>query len=76
MNNIITQYNEWLLKQDITSMSNGLLSGKLGLCLYWYQQSRIYSNKHYEKIAGQGHGDSTLTRKFGSVYLSPRPLEE
>lgn len=53
MNNIITQYNEWLLKQDITSMSNGLLSGKLGLCLYWYQQSRIYSNKHYEKIAGQ-----------------------
>lgn len=31
MNNIITQYNEWLMKQDITSMSNGLLSGKLGL---------------------------------------------
>lgn len=43
MNNITRQYNEWLLKQDITSMSNRVM------------------------------GTGTLTQKFGSVYLSPRP---
>ena len=53
MNNIIKEYNKWLLKQDIFGMSNGLLSGRLGLCLYWYQQSRMYSNRNYEKKADQ-----------------------
>ena len=53
MNEIILDYNEWLMKQNIHSMSNGLLNGRMGLCLYWYQQSRIYSNELYEKKASQ-----------------------
>lgn len=53
MNKIILEYNEWLVKQNIYSMSNGLLNGRMGLCLYWYQQSREYSNALYEKKASQ-----------------------
>ena len=33
MNEIILEYNEWLVKQNIYSMSNGLLNGRMGLCL-------------------------------------------
>lgn len=51
MNEIILEYNEWLVKQNIYSMSNGLLNGRMGLCLYWYQQSREFSNALYEKKA-------------------------
>lgn len=53
MDKIILEYNEWLIKQNIYSMSNGLLNGRMGLCLYWYQQSREYSNVLYEKKASQ-----------------------
>lgn len=53
MNEFILEYNEWLIKQNIYSMSNGLLNGRMGLCLYWYQQSREYSNALYEKKASQ-----------------------
>ena len=51
MNEIIVEYNEWLVKQNIYSMSNRLLNGRMGLCLYWYQQSREFSNALYEKMA-------------------------
>ena len=49
MNEIILEYNEWLVKQNIYSMSIRLLNGRRGLCLYWYQQSREFSNALYEK---------------------------
>ena len=51
MNEIILEYNEWLVKQNIYSMSIRLLNGRRGLCLYWYQQSREFSNALYEKKA-------------------------
>lgn len=47
----IKDYNEWLEKQDINQMSNGLLNGRMGLSLYWYQQSRLFPDKDYKKIA-------------------------
>lgn len=53
MDNLIKEYNEWLVKQNVFSMSVGLLNGQMGLCLYWYQQSRIFSNKSYERKADQ-----------------------
>ena len=34
-------------------MSNGLQNGRMGICLYLYQQSRTYSNVLYEKKASQ-----------------------
>ena len=51
MNEIILEYNEWLVKQNIYSMSIRLVNGRRGLCLYWYQQSREFSNALYEKMA-------------------------
>lgn len=34
-------------------MSNRLQNGRMGICLYLYQQSRTYSNVLYEKKASQ-----------------------
>lgn len=51
MEQYIKEYNEWLIKQNYFQMSNGLLNGRMGLCLYLYQQSRIFQNKDYEKQA-------------------------
>lgn len=51
MENKIKEYNEWLYKQDTSKLGTGLFSGKTGLCLYWYQQSRIYRKKDFEHLA-------------------------
>ena len=51
MENRIKEYNEWLFKQNLVKLGPGLFTGKTGLCLYWYQQSRIYDNKEYEVLA-------------------------
>lgn len=51
MENYIKEYNDWVIKQSYLQMSNGLLDGRMGLCLYLYQQSRIFQNDSYEKQA-------------------------
>ena len=47
----IKAYNEWLSQQSYEKLPIGLLDGKMGLCLYWYQQSHLYNNNEYEIIA-------------------------
>lgn len=51
MEKYIKEYNEWLIEQDFHKMSNGFLCGRMGLCVYWFQQSRIYKNPKYEDFA-------------------------
>ena len=51
MEQIIQKYNDWLSCQNYDSMSFGLFDGQMGLCIYWYQQGRIYNNRSYEQLA-------------------------
>ena len=38
MKNIIEDYNQWLIEQDYNAMGNGVFYGRMGLCIYWFQQ--------------------------------------
>lgn len=51
MENRIKEYNEWLFHQDLSKLGPSLFTGKTGLCLYWYQQSRVFGNREYETLA-------------------------
>jgi len=53
MNNKITNYNEWLYEYDYSNLDLGLYKGKIGLCVYWYIQSRCYNNHLYEEKASE-----------------------
>ena len=53
MENIIRNYNEWLSRQNTDGMSIGLLDGQMGLCIYWYQQDRLYKDKGYGRLADE-----------------------
>ncbi len=57
MEKYIKEYNEWLIEQDFHKMSNGFLCGRMGLCVYWFQQSRIYKNPKYEDFANSASCD-------------------
>lgn len=47
----IQRFNEFVMSQDIEKMPVGLFSGKMGLCIYFYQQSRLVENKRYMSYA-------------------------
>lgn len=49
----IQRFNEWLSQQSHDAISIGLFDGQMGLCIYWYQQSRLYNDRVYEQRAGQ-----------------------
>ena len=45
-------YNQKLIHLlDSSSISNGLASGKMGYCIYFYRLSRLLNNRHYESVA-------------------------
>ena len=47
----IKMLNEDLLTIDIEKIPIGLFDGKMGLCIYFYYQSRYYQEKRYHKFA-------------------------
>jgi hypothetical protein len=44
--------NEKLISISNSHTSLGLLSGKMGYCIYFYKSAKIYGNNKYAKIAG------------------------
>lgn len=50
MRQVIQNFNEWLSRQGYDELPVGLFVGQMGLCIYWYQQSRIYKNSKYEQL--------------------------
>ena len=53
MKNIIEDYNQWLIEQDYNAMGNGVFYGRMGLCIYWFQQFLLYSNCKYKIVANK-----------------------
>lgn len=51
MDQRIQQYNDFIMSQDIEKMPIGLFCGKMGLCIYFYHQSRYTEEKKYKKFA-------------------------
>ncbi len=47
----IEQFNQFVMSQDIDKLPVGLFSGKMGLCIYFYHQSKFLRNKKLEKFA-------------------------
>lgn len=47
----IEQFNQFVMSQDIEKLSVGLFDGKMGICIYFYHQSRLTQNKEYEAFA-------------------------
>lgn len=47
----IKKINDNLMTLDIKMLPIGLFNGKMGLCIYFYHQARIFSNKKYEDFA-------------------------
>lgn len=47
----IEEYNNLLLKKDLSKLSLGLFGGKMGLCIYFAHQYKLYGDKAYEKKA-------------------------
>ena len=53
MKNIIEDYNQWLIEQDYNAMGHGVFYGRMGLCIYWFQQFLLYSNCKYKIVANK-----------------------
>jgi hypothetical protein len=47
----IKKFNQYVMSLDIDKIPIGLFSGKMGICIYFYQQARLAQNKEYEKFA-------------------------
>ena len=69
MDKIILEYNEWLVKQNIYSMSNGLLNGRMGLCLYWYHETLLREHFMLRWVLRQV-GVLCLIRNLTYKYMS------
>ena len=49
----IVKFNTFVMEQDIEKIPVGLFNGKMGICIYFYQQARLTQNKKYERFAGK-----------------------
>lgn len=49
----ISLYNKYLLTNVDKVKNLGLFHGKMGLCIYFYMQSKLCLDKEYEKVADQ-----------------------
>lgn len=47
----IEEFNNFSLNVDINKSPLGLFDGNIGICLYFFYQSRICENKKYERLA-------------------------
>ena len=66
MRQVIQNFNEWLSRQGYDELPVGLFVGQMGLCIYWYQQSRIYKNSKYEQLASE-----LLDKVFQNINKNP-----
>ena len=66
MRQVIQYFNEWLSRQGYDELPVGLFVGQMGLCIYWYQQSRIYKNSKYEQLASE-----LLDKVFQNINKNP-----
>lgn len=66
MRQVIQNFNEWLSRQRYDELPVGLFAGQMGLCIYWYQQSRIYKNSKYEQLASE-----LLDKVFQNINKNP-----
>jgi len=51
MNERIKKFSQFVMSLDIDRIPIGLSSGKMGICIYFYQQARLTQNKMYEEFA-------------------------
>ena len=51
MSERIKKFNQFVMSLDINRIPIGLSSGKMGICIYFYQQARLTRDKAYQEFA-------------------------
>lgn len=51
MYRLFEKYNDCLLNYQYENLPLGLMNGEMGLCVYWFLQGKVFSNKVYMKHA-------------------------